>query len=93
MHMGRTEGADCDRPLLDMSHGPDGAISPDGRVMGCYLHGLFADDDFRAAFLSEFHLRTGNALHYDGEVQAALDQLADHLETHLDIDAILAAAR
>ena len=93
MHMGHTEGADCDSPLLMLSHGPDGAISPDGRVMGCYLHGLFSDDDFRSAFLGEFHERTGNAIHYDGEVQAALDQLADHLEQHLDLDAILAAAR
>ncbi len=32
MHMGRTEGADCARPLLELGHGPDGAISPDGRA-------------------------------------------------------------
>ncbi len=58
--------------------------------MGCYLHGLFADDEFRAAYLSDFHKRTTNAFHYDGEVQDALDQLADHLEAHLDLYAILA---
>ncbi|NOZ41562.1 MAG: cobyric acid synthase [Alphaproteobacteria bacterium] len=93
MHMGRTEGAACARPLLDLAHGPDGAISADGRVMGCYLHGLFADDDFRSAFLGDFHQRPGSGINYDGEVQRALDQLADHLESHLDLEAILAAAR
>ena len=32
-------------------HVPDGAMSPDGRVWGCYLHGLFANDGFRRAWL------------------------------------------
>jgi adenosylcobyric acid synthase len=32
-------------------HVPDGAMSPDGRVWGCYLHGLFANDAFRRAWL------------------------------------------
>jgi len=96
MHMGRTGGADCDQPLLALGHGADGAISADGRAMGCYLHGLFADDDFRAAFLAEFtesHERTARPLSYDREVEQALDQLADHLEAHLDLDALYAAAR
>ena len=32
--------------------GPDGAVSADGRIAGCYLHGLFASDAFRRAFLA-----------------------------------------
>lgn len=93
MHMGQTTGPDCDRPLLTLTSTDDGAMSPDHRVVGCYLHGLFADDDFRAAFLSQFSQRTVVAVHYDKAVQQALDKLADHLEEHLDLDAILAAAR
>lgn len=97
MHMGQTFGPDCDRPLLELEQGSEGAISPDGRVMGCYLHGLFADDKFRSAFLADFHDRTGGminyAINYAGEVQRALDRLADHLEQHLDLDALFEAAR
>ena len=37
--------------MLDLGGRPDGATSADGRVMGCYLHGIFASDDFRRAFL------------------------------------------
>jgi len=47
MHIGRTTGADTARPMLDLDGRPDGAISADGRVMGTYLHGIFADDAFR----------------------------------------------
>ncbi len=93
MHMGETSGTDCARPLLNLPHGPDGAISPDGRVTGCYLHGLFAEDDFRTAFLAQFQDRSAKAINYDHAVQDVLNQLADHLERHLDLDAILSIAR
>ena len=52
MHVGRTSGPALARPMLDLDGRPDGAVSPDGRIMGCYVHGLFADDDFRPAFLA-----------------------------------------
>jgi adenosylcobyric acid synthase len=51
IHLGRTEGADCARPVL-MVHGrPEGASSLDGRVQGTYVHGLFGSDGFRRAWL------------------------------------------
>ena len=41
IHLGRTKGEDCARPFAFVGKGPDGAISPDGRVEGTYLHGCF----------------------------------------------------
>lgn len=90
IHMGRTAGPDCARPFA-MIPGPDGAISPDGRVMGSYLHGLFSDDAFRAAFLARMGAPSRPG--YEAGVNAALDDLADHLEAHLDVAALLAVAR
>ena len=53
MHVGETDGPDCARPLLRFADGRlDGAISADGRVAGAYVHGLFADDRQRAAWLA-----------------------------------------
>ncbi len=52
MHIGRTDGPDQARPFAHLSDGrEDGAMSTDGRVAGSYLHGLFASDPFRHAFL------------------------------------------
>ena len=92
MHVGRTSGPDCARPLLRFSDGrTDGAVSADGRVAGAYVHGLFADDRQRAAFLAS--LGAASDLAYETTVERTLDRLADHLERHLDCDAMLSVAR
>ncbi|WP_306770257.1 cobyric acid synthase [Mycobacterium sp. KBS0706] len=92
MHVGRTEGPALVRPLLDLDGRPDGAMSPDGRVAGCYVHGLFAADGFRAAFLAGLKPRAADGLAYDATVDATLDGLANHLERHLDLPALAAIA-
>ncbi len=71
---------------------PEGARSADGRVEGSYLHGLFAEDAFRAAWLAGLGAVAGGVA-YGAAVEAVLDRLAAHLETHLDVDGLLAAAR
>ncbi|HYM03045.1 MAG TPA: cobyric acid synthase [Stellaceae bacterium] len=93
MHLGVTTGPGLARPMLTLGGRPDGAVSGNGRVMGCYLHGLFASDDFRHGFLARLKPRLRGALDYDASVEAALDDLARHLEAHLDLDALLAVAR
>ena len=93
MHMGRTEGPDRARPMLTLADGrTDGALSADGRVMGCYLHGLFGADGFRAAFLKGLGAEASGES-YGATVEQALDRIAARLEEHVDIDALLAAAR
>ena len=91
IHIGVTTGADCARTWLDMDGRRDGATSANGRVMGCYMHGLFAADGFRAAYLAGLGGVVGHSS-YDASVEATLDALADHLETHLDLDALLKIA-
>lgn len=88
IHMGRSSGPDCERAWLDVEGRAEGAASPNGRVRGTYLHGLFSNDTFRAGFLADLGVQS--SLSYDSEVDTALDALADHLETHMDLDQILA---
>jgi adenosylcobyric acid synthase len=93
MHVGATQGPDLARPMLELSGRPEGAVSADGRVMGCYLHGIFAADGFRHAFLSRLRDREISGVAYEAGVERTLDLLAEHLETHLDLDGLLQAAR
>lgn len=92
IHIGRTEGPDRTRPFAHMERVPEGALSADGRIMGSYLHGMFAEDGFRRAFLAGFGVQSG-AQSYGAVVQQTLDALADHLEAHLDVPGLLALAR
>lgn len=89
IHLGRTAGPDSARPFAHIP-APDGAISADGRVAGTYLHGLFSDNAFRAAWLVQAGV--ASALDYGAGVDQVLDRLAAHLETHLDIERMLMLA-
>jgi adenosylcobyric acid synthase len=92
IHIGRSEGADRGRPFAFIDGVAEGAISTDGRVMGSYLHGMFSNDAFRAAFLQGLGAQAGGS-HYGAGVEATLDALAAHLETHVDVAGLLALAR
>ncbi|MHA7772688.1 cobyric acid synthase [Roseibium sp. M-1] len=92
IHVGRTDGPGCSAPMMRLEDGrPDGAVSADGRVCGTYMHGLFTDDAFRAAYLGGFG--AGSSLSYERDIDRILDALAGHLEQVLDTDLILEIAR
>ncbi|MEM7268668.1 MAG: cobyric acid synthase [Pseudomonadota bacterium] len=92
IHIGRTTGPDRNRPLLEIAGEPEGAISANGQVEGAYVHGLFASDEFRAAYLQSLG-GTGETISYEAEVDQTLDALADHLVAHLDLETMLVIAR
>jgi adenosylcobyric acid synthase len=92
MHMGRTAGPALARPMLDLAGRPDGAVSADGRIMGCYLHGLLAADGFRHAFLARLKAREPSGGRFEQQVDATLEALADHLEASVDLDRLLRLA-
>ncbi|PWV98991.1 adenosylcobyric acid synthase (glutamine-hydrolysing) [Hoeflea marina] len=91
IHLGVTRGPDCARPFAVINDHPDGAISPDGRVCGTYLHGLFGSDAYRASLLAEFGILAGLA-DYRGAVDTALDSIAEDLDRLVGFEAIVAAA-
>jgi len=93
MHVGKSTG-DASRPFLvpaGEGHDP-GSVSADGRVMGCYVHGLLAGDAFRREFLRSLGLNGAFGPSYEAGVEEALDAVADAFEEALDIDRLLAAA-
>ncbi|MBS0222248.1 MAG: cobyric acid synthase [Proteobacteria bacterium] len=91
MHVGRTTGGM--RPLLRLGDGHDqGAVSENGRIAGCYVHGLLTDDRQRRHWLQRVG-GSASAFDYEADVDATLDQLADHIEKHIDCDRLLTLAR
>jgi adenosylcobyric acid synthase len=90
IHMGRTTSQ---QPWLEISRRngtrlgvADGAVTATGNVWGCYLHGLFANESLRRAWLTSLGWhgdpeQASAALH----VQAVLDTVASHVEASLDM--------
>lgn len=91
IHIGETTGADCANAWLNIQGVPEGASSSSGQVQGCYMHGLFSSDAFRAAYLAEIGVTSD--LHFEAGVEDTLDALAQHLETYMDIDLLLSLAQ
>ncbi len=91
IHIGETTGPDCGNAWLSVDGRKEGAATADGQIKGCYLHGLFTSDAFRATFLGG--LGKPVATHsYAASVESTLDALAQHLETHMDLDRLLRLA-
>ena len=90
IHIGETQGPDTARAFLDVGGKPEGATSPSGRVQGCYMHGIFAADCFRSAFLGGFG--AASDLDFEAGVERVLDLLADHVERYMGVDQLLALA-
>jgi len=94
MHMGETAGPDAGRPW---PAGPEGlaaagAASADGRVLGCYLHGLWHRDDTRAALLSLCRPGREAGPAFEARVESALNALADGVAVAMNLDRLLALA-
>jgi adenosylcobyric acid synthase len=70
----------------------DGAVSPDGKVAGCYVHGLFASDAQRASWLTRLG-GTSAGYNYESGIDDVLDGFAAHLENHMDVERLLRMAR
>jgi adenosylcobyric acid synthase len=65
IHMGETRITGAAKPLLDLEERNgraarvDGAVSPDQKVCGTYLHGIFDNSRFTRAFLNQIRRHKG----------------------------------
>jgi adenosylcobyric acid synthase len=95
IHMGSTSGPGAATPMFYLDGAAEGAFSEDGLVFGCYVHGLFTSDSFRARFLSAWRGGAGigaERVPYEKQIDETLDELANEMERQLDIDAIARTA-
>ena len=92
IHLGRTLGPDTERPLFRLGDRTDGARSPDGRIEGTYVHGVFTNDPFRRAWIERAGGTADTALQHHAVVEQAIDRVADEVESAIDSDALLGCA-
>ncbi|WP_300494876.1 cobyric acid synthase [uncultured Methylophaga sp.] len=89
IHAGVSEGKALLRPLLQLSHGPDGAISEDNQIIGTYLHGLFEQQTSSDALLHWAGLNNVSSPDYHALREADIERLAEMIEQHMDTEALL----
>jgi len=86
IHMGETILGEAAVPLFSLGKEQDGALSPDGRKWGTYLHGVFDEPEFRRAWLESIGWkRRGNPRSLEEVRESELDRLADTVEESLNM--------
>ncbi len=89
IHAGVTTGADRARPAIYLNHRTEGALSPDGQVLGTYLHGLFESSPAGEGLLRWAGLNAPRNFDYRALREAGIERLADAVDQHLDMEALL----
>jgi adenosylcobyric acid synthase len=88
IHMGETQSQAPWLEILSRNgeqvRAADGSVSSDGRIWGCYLHGLFANDSFRYAWLRKLGWQ-GEFSAQSARFEESLEKLADAVENALDM--------
>jgi adenosylcobyric acid synthase len=88
IHAGTSRGPALNDPFASIDNRADGAISPDGQIIGTYLHGLFDESASRNAVLRWAGLQQIEEMDYLQLREDAINQLADELERTLDLERI-----
>ena len=91
IHLGKTSGLDCDRPMFKFDQKMEGAISSNYKIYGTYLHGFFNNKGACEWLLNLCNQSNykNDIVDYNIKVNEILDSLAEHLEKHLDWKKIL----
>jgi adenosylcobyric acid synthase len=89
IHMGRTQSQTPWLEIKERGGLPvqvlDGASSEDGKVWGCYVHGLFTNENLRRAWLAHLGWKGAQRSEDANPFAASLTRLADTLEESLDM--------
>ncbi|WP_457577735.1 cobyric acid synthase [Desulfomarina sp.] len=84
---------EAERPLISFEDSSAcGTSSLGDRIWGCYLHGVFDEDEFRRWFIDRLRQRKGlkpvGRILAPYDLESSFDRLADCLRENLDIDGI-----
>jgi len=93
IHLGRTTRTGQAEDFLQIKGDFDGAVRNDGQIIGCYMHNIFHNDQFRNRWLNKVRQRAGlpprEQVNTYETKERSFEKLAEACRKHLDIDAIL----
>jgi adenosylcobyric acid synthase len=88
IHMGVSRGAALECPAALIDGRSEGALSPDGRILATYVHGIFDSPAACAALLDWAGLEAASGVDLAALREASLERLADCLEANIDLRAL-----
>ncbi|MEA3424521.1 MAG: cobyric acid synthase [Bacillota bacterium] len=93
IHMGKSRFLEDTNHLIQLEDGHvDGYVSPDKKVYGTYMHGVFDSPSFREYFINPLRKEKGltekKSINYEEIREETLDKLADLVRENLDMDKI-----
>tara|TARA_B110000444_G_C18834447_1_gene595123 strand:- start:390 stop:1910 length:1521 start_codon:yes stop_codon:yes gene_type:complete len=91
IHIGKTLGEDCNRPLFNINNKYDGATSKNNKVFGTYVHGIFHNKQL-IEWLFKIcgkTIKNTDIIDYQDTLEKSLDDLSDHLESYVNWKTIL----
>jgi len=77
IHMGVSHGAALQQPAFVIAGRPEGAVSPDGQILGSYVHGMFDTPAACAALLRWAGLASAHTVDTGALREASLERIAD----------------
>lgn len=94
IHCGLTQGDALNNPFCKLTDQngleySDGVISDDNQIVGTYVHGLFESQSVVETIFYWVKGKNMKAIEWSLHRERELERLADHLESHLDIKALV----
>ncbi|NKB35546.1 MAG: cobyric acid synthase [Gammaproteobacteria bacterium] len=89
IHAGESVGSALQNPALRLEDKDDGAMSEDNQILGCYLHGLFDENEACRSILKWAGLEEVEQFDYQSIREAEIDRLADAIQENIDISCLL----
>lgn len=93
IHCGISTGPALEKPAIADNNYTDGAVSCDEQIIGTYFHGLFDEKSACDSLLKWAGLEKPNSINYSELCKSELDRLANAIEEHLDVEAMIKLIR
>jgi adenosylcobyric acid synthase len=93
IHSGISSGSALNNPAVIFDNSTDGVLSPDGLILGTYLHGLFDSESTITAILQWAGLDAPVASNYQAKKEEGINRLANVIEESIDMTLIYDALK